>query len=400
MKKDVFRPHTTVLIATLFLIFAGCRSPESTVTGGNNTVPPPPPPVGGNNGGVTVTPQSPFSGVLDVSLVTNPAIRYDETSGKTSIIIQYLVREQSGRPLSEAHYVTTLLVDNEPLDVEALLDRRSEALAVNLNFAMVLDASYSMLEHKPPAFEPMKQAARDTYLTVLETWKQRTGLVKFNLIWFAELVNQSISIPGVGREWTPDDILSIPTPLAGSATRLYGATRHMVETMQKDRVNGVASGPRDHHVMVVFSDGKDNYSYFDNSAFSQNLTTTSGANYRQYGTTMTTLDQVKTAIAAHPNLTVHVIGLGSSINETELQAIADAGQGVFLKNPDSAKLDELFAEVLTEFTTLKTEGALVPMPPGDYTFILRVTNTAGTASDEYAFRFHGGDPTAKEIPLL
>jgi hypothetical protein len=91
--------------------------------------------------------------------------------------------------------------------------------------------------------------------------------------------------------------------------------------------------------------------------------------------------------------------LGSSINEAELQSIADAGHGVFLKNPDSARLDELFAQVLTEFTTLKTEGALIPMPTGDYNFTLRITNAAGTASDEYSFRFHGGDTTARELPL-
>lgn len=381
----------------MLLLCAGCRSPETTSAAGSNTAPPSP--TGGNNEGGTVPPQTPFNGTLDVTLVTNPAIRYEPTSGKTSIIIQFLVREQSGRPLSEASYATTLFVDNEPLDVESLLDRRSEALAVNLNFAMVLDASYSMLGHTPPAFEPMKQAARDTYQTVLETWKQRTGSVNFNLIWFDELVSQSVRVPGVARDWTPDDILTIPTPLAGTATRLYGAARRMAETMKTDLANGVASGSRDHHVMVVFSDGKDNYSFFDNAAISRNLTTTSGANYRQYGTTVTTLDNVKTAIAAHPNLTVHVIGLGSSINEAELQAIADAGQGVFLKNPDSARLDELFAQVLTEFTTLKTEGALIPIPPGDYNFTLKITNAAGTASDEYSFRFHGGDPTARELPL-
>ena len=392
MKKSGLVGRVLLCMSFSALILAGCRGPEEDAIISNTS--PPPPPGGGN-----VVPKPGSDGPLDVTLASNPSIQYNPTNGKTSIIVQFMVREQSGRPLSDGSYTTTMLVDNEPLDVESLLDRSSQELAVNLNFAMVLDASYSMLEHNPPAFEPMKQAARDTHQSVLDTWKQRSGKVNFNLIWFAEVVNQSIRVPGVNREWVPDDILTLPAPQAGTATRLYGATRRMTDTMISDFKGGIAAGPRDHHVMVVFSDGKDNYSYFDNSALSQTLTTNSGASYRQSGTTPTTLDDVKSAIAAHPQLSVHVIGLGSSINDVELQAIADAGRGVFLKNPDSSRLDQLFDDVLAEFITLRTEGALIPMPPGDYTFTLRVTNSAATASDEYTFRFHGGDATARELPV-
>jgi hypothetical protein len=57
---------------------------------------------------------------------------------------------------------------------------------------VVLDASFSMTQHNQPAFEPMKTAASDSYQHVLDLWSTRPGTVKFSLIWFDEVMNQSM----------------------------------------------------------------------------------------------------------------------------------------------------------------------------------------------------------------
>jgi hypothetical protein len=287
-----------------------------------------------------------------------------------------------------------LKINNNPIDVESLLNQSSNELEVNLYFAMVLDASYSMTQHNPPAFEPMKTAARDSYQQVLDLWSTRPGTVKFSLIWFEELMNQSEYNVNTARDWLPDDILSIPEPLAGTATKLQSAVKTMADHLQSEYDNGVFNGPRDQYVMLVFSDGADNYSYWDNSAINNSRSTTTGASYRQYGTPATTLEAAETAITAHPHLTTHVIGLGSAINADELSRIAQAGNGIFQANPASDDISQLFQRVMQEFTTIQTRGAEIPLPPGDYDFTLTVNNTSSGHQDSYSFRMHAGDQQA------
>ena len=171
----------------------------------------------------------------------------------------------------------------------------------------------------------------------------------------------------------------------------------MADYLQCEYDNGIFNDARDQYVMLVFSDGADNYSYWDNSVISSTRSTTSGASYQQFGTLPTTLEAAKSAVTAHPRLTTHVIGLGSAINTNELTQIAQAGDGIFQANPSSQNLGALFERVLQEFTTIQTRGAEIPLPPGDYEFTLSVKNMAGGNPASYKFLMHAGDPQAGVI---
>jgi len=372
--------------------FAGCQGPDGNGAP-NGTGAGGPAGNGSSSGSGGI-----YTGPIAISLTAEPAVKWDPTNGKTTVLVQYSVRGASEAPLSDKQFGTVMLVDEKALDSESLLDSSSEELAVDLHFAEVLDASYSMTQHNPPAFDTMKQAARDTYRDVVQAWAQRPGNASFRGIWFDEVINQTVDSQNTGRPWLPDDLLTIPTPQPGSATKMYSAAQRMAELLKGDYDKGIAAGERDHHVMLLFSDGADNYSWFNNASAETLLTTSTGASYVQYGMPATTLNDVTAAIRAHPRLTVHVIGLGSQINASELTQIAEAGGGVFLQNPSSEKLGDLFEQVMLEFTTIQTEGALMPLPPGDYTYTLRVVNGNGSASDEVSFRFHAGDPNAGVLP--
>jgi len=334
---------------------------------------------------------------LKLEITQQPQVTWLSSNGKTQVILQFSVRDSSGAPLTEDQIVVQLKLDGNPIDVESMLNQSSTVLEVNLYFAMVLDASFSMTQHNPPAFEPMKTASRNSYQQVLDLWSTRPGAVKFSLIWFDEVMNQSMYNINVARDWFPDDILSIPEPVAGTATKLDSAVNIMADYLQSEYDNGIFNGARDQYVMLVFSDGADNYSYWDNSAINQTLSTTSGASYQQYGTTPTTLEAAKAAITAHPRLTTHVIGLGSAINAGQLTQIAKAGNGTFQANPSSQNIGELFQRVLNEFTTILARGAEIPLPPGDYEFTLSVKNKAGGSPVSHTFMMHAGDPQAGVI---
>ncbi|TPW09044.1 MAG: hypothetical protein FD130_2674, partial [Halothiobacillaceae bacterium] len=132
---------------------------------------------------------------------------------------------------------------------------------MNIYYSMVLDASYSMTQHTPPAFGPMKEAARDSYQTVHDTWQERPGEAKFAMIWFDEVINQTQYNTNTARAWMPDDIRDLPEPQPGASTKLFSATETMAKFLAQERQRNIFTGPRDQYVMVVFSDGADNYSF-------------------------------------------------------------------------------------------------------------------------------------------
>jgi hypothetical protein len=334
---------------------------------------------------------------LNVEETQTPQLTYLENNGKTQVIVQFSVRDGAGIPLPEDQLEVQLNIDDQPLDVESLLNQSSFDLTVNLYFAMVLDASYSMTQHNPPAFQPMLEAARDSYQEVLDLWSTRPGEVKFSLLWFDEVMNQSQDNTNLARFWKPDDILSIPEPNSGTATKLYSAVKVMSDHLQEEYNSGIFNGVRDQYVMLVFSDGADNYSWFDNSTIEDSLTTTSGADYHQFGTVATTLEAATQAISGHPSLTAHVIGLGSAINTTELTQIAAAGNGTYQANPSSENIDQLFQSVLQQFTTIMTRGAEVPLPPSDYKFTVSVKDKVNGATGSYSFMMHAGDLDARVL---
>ncbi|TPW13177.1 MAG: hypothetical protein FD130_1618, partial [Halothiobacillaceae bacterium] len=55
--------------------------------------------------------------------------------------------------------------------------------------------------------------------------------------------------------------------------------------------------------------------------------------------------------------------------------------------------------VLSEFTTLQTRGAEIPLAPGDnYTFTLKVKDRNTGANAAHSFRFSAGTTQAKYLP--
>jgi hypothetical protein len=203
-------------------------------------------------------------------------------------------------------------------------------------------------------------------------------------------------------EWEPADVLSIPDPTLDAATKLYAAVEFMAREMLAARQAGTAGGPRDHHVMVVLSDGADNLSGFDNADITQtsNGATTTGARYRRFGWQATTLDDALGAIAAHTNLTVHVLAMGSNFQQEDLanlQRLADAGGGQLLENPDSSQVDALFQRVTKEFSTLQTLGASIPQQSGDHTFTLVIRGKNSSSQASQTFRYRAG-PDAQLLP--
>lgn len=343
---------------------------------------------------------------LQLSVPVPPTVSYpDDGTGTTQMTLQFSVRDRAGLPLGANEFDAQLLVDDRPVDVESGLKQTAEDLDVNLYFGMVLDASYSMIQHTPPAFEPMKTAASNSYQEVIDLWKNRPGKVKFSLIWFDSVINQAHQGVGGMGDWLPVDILTIPTPSSdGGYTKLHSAVEVMAKKMKSDYDNGIFRGPRDQYVMLVFSDGADNYSWFDNSSQPMLRATRNGASFYQFGTAgpvskkpADALQSAVDAISNHPRLTTHVIGLGSEIKSSELQQLATAGHGVFQSNPSSEKVAELFQRVMKEFTTLQTRLATVPLSPGEYKISLVVTNKATGESGRYDFKIYAGDKGAKVI---
>lgn len=340
------------------------------------------------------TPTIPTASSVEIQTTSEPTVTFNPATGKTTAIVQFIARDSAGNPLASEDITVELLVDGQPVDNESLLQDDSAELDSSIHLGLVLDASYSMLLHSPSAFAPMRTAAREAIVEGLALYAGRPGTFTWSVSWF----NETLSAPAtVGRSWTPDDLLTIPEPGPGTATKLFAAVQRQAEKML-ERHATTANGPHDHHVMIVLSDGADNYSWFENSSFATVGVTSSGAPFDVIGWTASDTEAATTAITAHPNLTVHVLGLGSSIQDDQLQALATAGGGRFMKNPSSAQVGDLFDSVTREFATIQNHGATIPLPPGDYHFTLRVRTADGRARDDVVFNFHAGDSGAGIMP--
>jgi len=325
-----------------------------------------------------------------IHMTSDPLVLFDAMSGKTGVVVQFIARNAAGYALDPEDVLVELLIDGHPVDNESILQEDAEELSASIFLSLVLDTSYSMLLHSPPAFAPMREAARDAILQGIELFAGRSGTFTWSLTWFNEVLSSPSSS---GRAWLPEDLLAIPEPRPGTATKLFAAVEHEALKMQEAYQN-VANGPHDHHIMVVFSDGADNYSWFDNSSYSSTGVTSSGAAYETSGYRVTTLDSAVAAITSHPRLTTYVIGLGSDVRDAQLQAISNAGDGRYFKNPASSQVGALFDLVTQEFATIQNHGATIPLPPGDYTFGLRIWSRDRSAHDEFTFGIHAGDEQA------
>lgn len=333
--------------------------------------------------------------------LSSRSVCWVEQSEATRVIVQYTVRDQEGRNLATTLDTTgsrelpaSFFINGAPLDVEAQISSDSELLKSDLVLSLVLDASYSMLTHEPPAFEPMKRAAVEILRETQTLWAQREGSqFHWQLLWFDRLLN----IPTenmAGESWAIDDIARIPDPTKGAYTALYKAINKMVATHEAMYERGIAAGSRDQHVMLILSDGADNQWYVENAeeAEERNIDM---LYWTREGGAATDIDEVKANVQSTPYLRTHVIGFGSSVDsdsglQQSLKDIASAGRGQYFFGVDTNTLGELFREVQTEFVTLQTLGAEAPLAPGEYTFSLIVEHPESGAEGTTEFTVTAG----------
>jgi hypothetical protein len=342
-------------------------------------------------------------GTISVELAGDPVVQYDAAKGLTTVEIQFTARGMDGVPLAPGEFAVDMLIDGSsvsqnPLN-ESVFVEGSEELGASLLYGLVLDASYSMTQQKPEAFGPMKVAARTSVEDGVAAWSGRPSgsVFAWDLCWF----NGFLFAPS--GTWLPAHIEAIPPPDPSVPeerfTKLYAAVEYMAKRMLDAYNAGQAAGPRDHHVMVVLSDGVDNRSNFDNSGLQPQVHDITAqqvmASYRQFGWEGTDLQKAIAAIQSHPRLTVHALALGTDFGPqdkgvTDLKSIAAAGHGQFLRNPSSAGIAALFDRVTKEFSTLQMRRLSIAQNDGDHTFRLIVRPTPGLGEAFQEFRYRSG----------
>jgi hypothetical protein len=323
---------------------------------------------------------------IRVELIGTPELSFNPDNGTTNVVVQFIARDENSVPLTEDDVEVELQLDGKAIDTEAILERDSEELASNIHLTMVLDASYSMLRHEPPAFQPMLKSARRTIQEGRNVYLDRPGEFDWSMFWFNDLIYEPT------EPWPDFVIESLPEPTPGTFTKLFAAVRRAVE--DTNRRAAASTKSREHFILVVFSDGADNYSWFANPEVAGSSTIANDYTYDYQGSNPVTKEDALAAIRDHPDLQVHVAGLGSSVNDKELSELATAGHGRYFKNLDPSQVSTLFDQVIREFTTMQTQGVTLPVPPGNYRFkiVVHRPETKGTASLQ--FDFHGGDGNA------
>ncbi len=325
-----------------------------------------------------------------VELQNTPVASYDPITGKTTVVLEFQVRDGAGNSVDPSTATLQRYVDGRVVDVESVLATQDTKVSSNLRLGVVLDASYSMTQWQPPAFEPMKKAACDMQQSI-RTQFSSMGTFESSLSWFQD---QYVCAPSSAS--MPDSaVLAIPTPQPGDSTRLFAATAQMVDRMKQLHDAIPAPTTADHFAMVVFTDGYDNYSWFDASAVPAKSYPATGGSFTCGGTGPVALPDLVGKLQAFPQLKAHVIGLGNQIKVSELTAIADAGHGRFVSNPDPSQVSTLFGEIAREFTTIRRDGITMPLRPGDYEYVEEVAVGGGTA--RVRFQFHAGDATTSVI---
>jgi hypothetical protein len=324
-----------------------------------------------------------------IELQGSPVATFDPVNGKTTVVVDFLVRDGEGKSLAPGEGAFRRLVNGSEVDVESVPDFHDTKLSSNLRLGLVLDASYSMTTWQPPAFEPMKRAALDTQQKIraqFSSWN--SGTFASLLSWFQD---QYVCTPA--SPTMPDTaVLDIPAPAPGSATKVFAATAQMVDQMKAVYDAMPAPSASDHFAIVVFTDGKDNYSWFDASAIPAKSIPAKDGSFSCTGPAASSLADLVAKIQAFPQLRVHVIGLGNDIERAELQAIAQAGHGRFVSNPDPGQVAPLFEEITNEFTTVRRDGITMPLPPGEYEYVQEVAVNGAVA--RMRFRFRAGDANA------
>ena len=349
------------------------------------------------------------SSTLAIELTGEPSVAFDQSIGTTTVVLDYLVRDSEGDLLDESDLDVRMFVNDQELGAggpfgESVLDSDAQQLDLSVFIELVLDASFSLEQFDPPQFDSMLKAAENLVSEGTDIWRDRGGSFDWSVVWFDELLSQP----------DPDHLRSfrignIPQPAPGNFTKLYSAVSNALEVSASRFAEGVAAGERDRHVLVVFTDGLDNLSSFDNPDVRLEGQLRNGDPYPRIGWRATGLDDVLAEIGSHPryptNLTVHTIALGRNcagggqgepcFDEQALRDVAQVGFGQLLVSPRD--VDDLFDQIRREFTELQSSGAVMALPPGDYEFRLLAESRNGRASGEVRFRFRVGTDGAELI---
>lgn len=317
-----------------------------------------------------------------------------ENNGVTRMTIEYVVRDVYGNTVAPENEITRadtletqLFVNSRPLDVESKVTQTSVVLNSDLALSLVLDGSYSMLRHNPPAFEPMKNAATSILRETKNIWNQNGSQFHWELSWFDTLIYRPAN-NNADETWSIEDISRIPAPKAEvTPTALRKAIASMIDVHEELYADGIATDVRDQHVMIVLTDGRDNNSDSGQIEVSEpSRSNEDGTLFWQaisYPATYAT--DLQSALSAVPNLKVFVIGLGDQVSRQELQNIADWGNGRYFYGENSTNLGALFNTVRREFITQLTLQADIPLPSDEYTFTLEARVPDTDISGQYNF---------------
>ena len=348
-----------------------------------------------------------YSGNVVIEVLADSPKLSRQNFGRTSIVVQFVARDSNGFPLTSDQIDVEFLRDGREISREASLKSSASELQFNVNFGLVLDTSYSMVDSG--AFNPMLNAASQSLQSGIDVWKKNTGDFNFYTTWFNDYIFSSVENT---TPWTPEDIKSISAPASNqnSSTKLYAAVDYMVDKLDAlPKVDKAAEAPADQNIILVFSDGNDEFSWYDNSNTPEEFgVIDNGAEYSKIGYKSIALiedpenerpafDYLIPNIEQSKNLTIHVIGLGDKIVESDLRKIAQTGHGTYRTNPDSEDLKNVFDRVIREFTTLQTHGVSMTIDKGEYAFTLRVRNKSGNKFADYSFNFETDEDGASVL---
>ncbi|MEN0068199.1 MAG: hypothetical protein AAGA48_39115 [Myxococcota bacterium] len=227
----------------------------------------------------------------------------------------------------------------------------------DLHVTLVLDASRSIVEEG--LFDDMRQAAQRLLEDGAERWAARPGEFTWRVLWFNQWVWEA------DDDWAFADVGSIPEPTIDDDgfTRMYAAIDFSVDQLTGLRAEGVAARERDNHLLVVFTDGRDNSSgrVSPPVPFESGSTATE-ATFAVHPTPVVTENDIVAQLEGLGFLQVSLLALGNDVEEDVLDRFADAGRGQVFAGDN---LDQLFGDAERSFETLKTVGFRLPLNPGD-----------------------------------
>ncbi|MEO0604132.1 MAG: hypothetical protein AAF211_22035 [Myxococcota bacterium] len=227
----------------------------------------------------------------------------------------------------------------------------------NLHVTLVLDASRSIVEDE--LFEDMRLAAQQLLETGDRIWSERPGDFTWRVVWFDQWVWEA------DDDWTFADVPTIPapTPDDDGFTRMFAGVDFSVDQLTGLRAEGVAAGDRDNHLLVVFTDGRDNSSGRRSPAVPfERGQTESEAGFTVHPTSRVSQDDIVAQLEGLDFLQVSLLALGNDVDQGVLDSFAQAGRGQVFAGND---IEQLFADAERSFETLKTVGWRLPVNPGE-----------------------------------